>query len=96
MSHQEEFFFGRDNDTFVQAVEFLSSSSKNRGFMAFLLSDLGQNLMTNNSLSIHIKSGDIFYQNYNTAKNLYNFLLEQQDDQTAFTSKKFSKQSKQY
>lgn len=60
MSHQEEFFFGRDNDTFVQAVEFLSSSSKNREFMAFLLSDLGQNLMTNNSLSIHIKSGDIF------------------------------------
>ena len=60
VSHQEEFFFGRDNDTFVQAVEFLSSSSKNREFMAFLLSDLGQNLMTNNSLSIHIKSGDIF------------------------------------
>lgn len=60
MSHQEEFFFGQDNDTFVQAVEFLSSSSKNREFMAFLLSDLGQNLMTNNSLSIHIKSGDIF------------------------------------
>ena len=60
MSHQEEFFFGRDNDTFVQAVEFLSSSSKNREFRAFLLSDLGQNLMTNNSLSIHIKSGDIF------------------------------------
>lgn len=60
MPHQEEFFFGRDNDTFVQAVEFLSSSSKNREFMAFLLSDLGQNLMTNNSLSIHIKSGDIF------------------------------------
>ena len=39
--------------------------------------------MTNNSLSIHIESGDFFYQNFNTGENFYNFILAQQDDQTA-------------
>ena len=46
--------------------------------------------MANNSFSIHIESGDIFYQNYNTGENFYNFLFPQQNDQTAFVSKKFS------
>ena len=35
--------------------------------------------MTNNSLSIHIESGNTFYQNFNTNENFYNFLLAQQD-----------------
>ena len=35
--------------------------------------------MTNNSLSIHIVSGDIFYDNFNTNENFYSFLLAQQD-----------------
>ena len=57
-------------------------------FIAFLLSDLGQNLMTNNSLSIHIESGCIFY--FNTNENFYNFLIGQQNDQTAPVPKRFS------
>ena len=36
--------------------------------------------MPNNSLSIHIGSGNIFYQNFNTKENFYNFLLAQQDE----------------
>ena len=39
--------------------------------------------MANNSLSIHIESGDIFCQNLNAAENFYNFILAQQDNQTA-------------
>ena len=46
--------------------------------------------MTNNSLSIHIESGDIFYQNFNTGENFYNFLTAQQNDQTATVPKRFS------
>ena len=46
--------------------------------------------MTNNSLSIHIESGDIFYQNFNTGENFYNFLIAQKNDQTATVPKKFS------
>ena len=36
--------------------------------------------MTNNSLSIHIESGDIFYDNLNTNENFYGFVLAQQDE----------------
>ena len=46
--------------------------------------------MNKNSLSIHIQSGDIFYQNYNTGENFYNLLIAQQNDETAYVPKKMS------
>ena len=46
--------------------------------------------MTNNSLSIHIETGNIFYQNFNTNKNFYSFLLAQQDQSKVFIPKCFS------
>ena len=46
--------------------------------------------MRNNSLFIHIESGDIFYENFNTGENFYNFLIAQQNDQTAAVPKRFS------
>ena len=70
---QVDFFYGGDNENFVRAVEFLSPSSDNRELVRFFLLDLGQNVMNNNSLFIHIESGDIFYQNYNMGENFYNF-----------------------
>ena len=46
--------------------------------------------MTNNSLSIHSESGDIFCQNYHTRKDFYNLLLARQDKKTAFIPKRIS------
>ena len=46
--------------------------------------------MTLNSLSIHIESGDIFYENFDTGENFYNFLMAQQNNETAFVPKKVS------
>ena len=57
---------------------------------AFLLSDLGRQVMTSNKLSIHVDNGDIFYENYNTGDNFYNFLIAQQNEDAAFIPKKFS------
>ena len=45
--------------------------------------------MTQNKLSIHVESGDIFYDNHNIGENLYSFLLSQQN-QAAYVPKKFS------
>ena len=36
--------------------------------------------MTNNRLSIHNESVNIFYQNFNTNESFYRFLLTQQDE----------------
>lgn len=73
------FFYGGEHENFACACEFLSPSNENREFIDFLLSDRGQNLMANNSISIHIESGNISYQNFNTNENIYNFILAQQD-----------------
>ena len=87
---QLDFFYSGENSNFVWATEFLSLNQENREFIAFLLSDQGQNLMANNELSIHIESADIFYQNFNTNKNFYNFLMTQQNDETANVPKRIS------
>ena len=44
--------------------------------------------MTQNKLSIHVESGEIFYDNHNTGENFYNFLLSQQNDEAAYVPKK--------
>ena len=87
---QLEFFYGGDNDNFVQACNFLLSNEDDNEFISFLCSDQGQNIMTNNSLSIHIESGNIFYQNFNTNENFYSFLLPQQDETKAIIPKRIA------
>ena len=82
------FFYGGDRQQFVDALEFTGLSPINREFAAFLLSDLGR--QTQNKLSIHVESGDIFYDNHNTDENFYSFLLSQQNDEAAYVPKKFS------
>ena len=54
------------------------------------MSDLGWKTMTKNKLSLHVDSGDIFYDNHNTGENFYSFLLSQQNDEAAYVPKKFS------
>ena len=46
--------------------------------------------MTQKKLSIHVDSGDIFYNNHNTGENFYSFLLSQQNDEAAYVPKKWS------
>ena len=84
------FFYGGESKQFVNALEFIGLSPINREFSAFLLSDLGRKTMTQNKLSIHAESGDIFYDNHNTGENFYNFLLSQQNDEAAYVPKKLS------
>ena len=84
------FFYGGDSQQFVDALEFIGPSPINREFAAFILSDLGRQTMTQNKLSIHVESGDIFYNNHNTEENFYSFLLSQQNDEATYVPKKFS------
>ena len=84
------FFYGGESEQFVNALEFTDLSPINREFSAFLLSDLGRQTMTQNKLSVHVESGDIFYNNHNTGENFYSFLLSQQNDEATFVPKKFS------
>ena len=82
------FFYGGESEQFVNALEFIGLSPIKRKFGAFLLSNLGRQIMTQNRLSIHVESGDLFYNNHNTGENFYSFLLSQQNDEAAFIPKK--------
>ena len=84
------FFYGGDSELFNDALEFLGLSPINREFGAFLLSDLGLKTMTQSKLSLHVDSGDIFYNNRNTDENFCRFLLSQQNDKAAYVPKKWS------
>ena len=53
------FFYGGESKKLVYALEFIGLSPINREFAAFLLSDLGRQTMTQNKISIHVKSGDL-------------------------------------
>ena len=53
----------------MKALVFIGPSPINREFGAFLLSDLGRKTMTENKLSIHVETGDIFYNNHNRGEN---------------------------
>ena len=89
---QLDFFYGGKHlsENFIRACNFLSINDENIEFVDFLCSDRGQNVMTNNSLSIHLESGNIFYQNFNTNENFYSFLLAQQDETRSIVPKRIS------
>ena len=71
----------------------MGPDANNREFVAFSMSDLGRQVMTSNRLSIHVDTGDIFYENHNTGDNFYNFLIAQQNEDAVFIPKKFSDQN---
>ena len=82
-------FYGGESEGFVKALEFLGINASNREFAAFLLSDLGRKTMTQNKLSIHVDSGDIFKDNHSTEENFYSFLLSQQKFSYSNTFEKY-------
>ena len=51
----------------------LSLSKDNENFIDVLSSDTGSQILRENTLSIHIETGNIFYENCNTNKSIYDF-----------------------
>ena len=84
---QLEFSFGGDNDNFLNARNLIGLNEDNNKFVSLLCSDMGQNKLTSNSLSIHVENGNMFYDNFSTNKSVYNFLLAQQDKTKQFIPK---------
>ena len=46
--------------------------------------------MQENSMSIHLESGNLFYDNFNIKEGFYYFLLNQQDENNRIIKKKIS------
>ena len=66
----------------------LNLNENNSTFIDLICSEKGEQILNSNSLSIHIKTGNILYNNFNTNENSYNFLLTQQDKTKKIIKKK--------
>ena len=77
---ESEFYFGGENDKFFLMYLQLGLNKDNENFIDFLSSNIGSQIFRENMLSIHIETGNIFCDNYNTNESIYGFLLNQQDE----------------
>ena len=89
---QLDFFCGGEHlpENFKHACNFLSLNDENIGFTDFLCSKRGENIKTNNSLSIYVEFRNIFYQNFNRNENFHSLLLVQQDETKSIVPKRIS------
>ena len=73
-----EFFNGgEDNEKIRINCEMLRLTRDNSNFIEFLCSSKGEQIMQENSMSIHLESGNLFCDNFNTQESFYDFLLNQ-------------------
>ena len=83
-----EFFYGSDNENFRINCEMLGLNGDNSELIAFICSEKGEETMQYNSLSIHVETGNAFYDNFNTNESFNEFLLVQQDENKQIIKKK--------
>ena len=53
----------------------LGLSTSNLEFLDFIQSELGEQILQNNKLKIHIDTGNIYYDNKDTNKSIFSFVL---------------------
>ena len=75
-----EFFQGERNENFRQNLNSSGLSHENEQFVDYLTSEECRDVLERDNIRIHIGSGDIFVNNQNTGKSIYDFLLNQQDE----------------
>ena len=78
-----KFFFGGDNTHFKNKLINLGLENNNEAFIEFLLSEFCARIMKEDKLKIHIESGNIYFDDFNTGETIYDFLKMQQNDEKA-------------
>ena len=66
----------------------LNLNKNNSTFIDSLCSEKIEQILYSNSLSIPLEIGIVFYNNFNTNKTFYGFLLAQQEKTKKITKKK--------
>ena len=71
--YQLEFFEGSQSKELEDKVKLIGISTDSIEFLEFLQSSFYQELLIENKLKIHIKSGNIFFNNLDTNESIYVF-----------------------
>ena len=66
----------------------LGLTGDNSDFIDYLCSMQGEQMLQENSMSIHFDTGNLFYDNLNTQEGFCDFLLNQQDETKQIIKKK--------
>ena len=72
----------------MQRVKDLKPDKETSFFIDFLMTDFGSRLMKENNLSIHVDTGDLYYNGVNTGEYIYDFVLSQKDFSKKIVKKK--------
>ena len=83
------FFYGGVSEKFKNKVTQFDLVKKNEAFIDFLLSDMCEKIMKGNRLKIHIETGNIYYDGFDTGESIYTFLKMQQNDEMIFIDHDF-------
>ena len=68
----------------------LGLNNDNSELIDFICYEKGEEIMQENSFSIHVEIGNIFCDNFNTNESFYDFLLAQQDEDKQIIKKRIS------
>ena len=55
-------------------------NESNNAFLVYLTTGYAHEILAKNKIKIHLETGNIYYNNINMQKSIYDFLLAQQDE----------------
>ena len=74
------FSTGGENSKFNSFVKRFGLSTENTDFVNFLQSDFCKEILQQNDLRIHIETGNIYYDDKDTNKSIFEFITNQQNN----------------
>ena len=74
-----ELYFGGENKNFLKRIRDLSPDKETMFFTEFLATNFGSCIMKENNSSIHIDTGDLYYNGVNTGESIYDFVLSRKN-----------------
>ena len=75
---------------FFTRCALLALDNENENFLDFLSGDYSSRIMRESKISIHIETGNVYFENLNTGESLYDFLQNQQDQKKKLIDASFS------
>ena len=68
-----EFYFGGENKNFFLKCLTLDLDDKNKNFIDFIASEIGEEIFLQSKLSIYLKTGNVYCENLNINESIYDF-----------------------
>ena len=68
-----EFYFEGENKNFFLKCLTLDLDEKNKNFIDFIASEIGEEIFLQSKLSVYLKTGNVYCENLNINESIYDF-----------------------